>query len=309
MKKYDSVVIGSGPAGMTAALYLARFGLSLAVIEKITPGGLLLQTADIENYPGLPKVHGYQLADAMQAQLAEYPHDAYRGAVTDFEAVPGKNRLRVGEEWLEARTVVICSGVQYRTLRLPNEEAFIGKGISHCALCDGNFFRGQVVGVVGGGNSALEESLYLSRLVKELHIIHRREGFRADKVYQEKIRQTPNIHLHTSRVIKSLHGDSDGAGLEAVTLASTSGQPDEKLEISGLFIFTGFDPSASFLPDGLTVDDSGFIITDTEMRCNLPGIFAAGDIRAKSCRQIATAVGDGATAANSAHAYLEQEHA
>ncbi len=309
MKVYDALVIGSGPAGLTAGLYLARFGLSLAMVEKITHGGLLLQTADIENYPGRPKVQGYELADAMQAQLAAYPHDSYRGEVSAFEHAPGKNRVKVGAEWLEAKTVIIASGVRYRKLGLPNEEGYLGKGLSHCALCDGNFFRGQVVAVVGGGNSALEESLYLSRIVKELHIIHRREGFRADKIYQEKIAATPNIHLHTSRVVKGLNGDVEGAGLTGLTLAATNGQPDEQLEVSGLFIFTGFEPQVEFLPAELQRDPSGFVVTDTEMRCNLPGVFAAGDIRAKNCRQIITAAGDGATAANSAHAYLEQAHA
>ncbi|MDR1243320.1 MAG: FAD-dependent oxidoreductase [Deltaproteobacteria bacterium] len=305
MKNYDAAVIGAGPAGLTAALYLARFGLRPALLEKLTPGGMLLQTFAIENYPGLGGVKGYALADAMEAQLAPYAIDRYAGEVTAMEHAPGKNRLRIDEEWIESRSVVICSGLKYRKLDLPLEDKFVGRGLSYCALCDGQFYKNKVVGVVGGGNAALEESVYLSSIVKELHLFHRRDEFRGAKIYVDKITGIPNIKIHYSSVLAALHGED---GLEGVTVRDLAGNRSEYMPLSGLFIFAGFQPTGAFFPDELKRDEDGFIITDTEMRTNLPGIFAAGDIRAKLCRQVATAVGDGATAANSVYAFVEHGH-
>lgn len=302
MKRYDAIVIGAGPAGITAALYLARFGVELALVEKLTPGGLLLQTHSIENYPGFAKAKGYELADAMADQLEAYTFDRYQGSITIFEPSPGKNRLRVGDDWIEGRTVVIAAGLHYQKLGLPDEDRLTGRGVSYCAICDGHFYKNKVVGVVGGGNAALEESLYLASIVKELHLFHRREQFRADKIYQEKIGMVNNIHIHRNVIVTSLHGEEE---LTGVTIGSTVCPDSSFFPVDGLFIFAGQSPSSEFLPDTLESDEEGFLITDTEMRTNLPGIFAAGDIRSKLCRQVATAVGDGATAANAAYAYLE----
>jgi thioredoxin reductase (NADPH) len=306
MKAYDAAVIGAGPAGLTAALYLARFGLSTALFEKLTPGGMLLQTFAIENYPGLNTVKGCELADAMNAQLAGYTVDRYAGAVTALEHAPGKNRLQAGGEQVESRAVIICSGLKYRSLNLPGEDSFLGRGLSHCALCDGPFYKNKVVGVVGGGNSALEESVYLSGIVRELHLFHRRDEFRGAKFYVDKITGIPNVKIHYSTILTALHGED---GLEGVTAQSTIDGTSAYLPLNGLFVFAGFQPVDDFFPDGLKRDEAGFIVTDAEMRANLPGIFAAGDIRSKLCRQIATAVGEGATAANSAHAFMEHSHA
>lgn len=306
MEKFDSIVIGSGPAGLTAALYLSRFGVKVALVEKLTSGGMLLQTSEIENYPGFSRVKGYELADAMQAQLSLYPVTRYQAEITVFEYSPGANRLKIGEEWIEGKTIVIAAGLRFRKIGLPDEERLTGHGVSYCALCDGPFYRGQVVGVAGGGNAALEESLYLASLAKELHLFHRRDQFRADKVYRDKVLATPNIIVHYNSIITQLHGDKE---LEAVTVQNTHSTESKVLPLSGLFVFIGQDPAAAFLPATLEVDESGFIITDTEMRTNLHGVFAAGDVRSKLCKQVATAVGDGATAANSAYSYLEKTNA
>lgn len=306
MRVFDSIVIGSGPAGLTAALYLARFGIKVALVEKLTSGGMLLQTSEIENYPGFSHVKGYELADAMQAQLALYPVEKISGDVEAFEYSPGQNKLRVGQEQIVGKSVVIASGLRFRKLGLEGEMRLTGCGVSYCALCDGMFYRGQVVGIVGGGNAALEEALYLSNIVKELHIFHRRDQFRADKIYRDKVLATPNIIVHYNAIITKLNGQD---ALESVTVQSSSPASTQTIPMNGLFVFVGQEPSAAFLPATLQVDEQGFIITDTEMRTNLHGVFAAGDIRSKLCKQVATAVGDGATAANSAYSYLEKSNA
>lgn len=307
MKRFDCLVAGAGPAGASAALYLARFGVSVALVEKLAAGGLLLQTAEIENYPGFPSgVKGYELADALEAQLAPYENlTRIRGEITEMDLGHDLKRVLIDGEWVEADTVVICSGVRYKTLGLPEEERFIGKGLSFCALCDGNFFRGQKVAVVGGGNSALEESLYLAKITSDVHLIHRREEFRGAPIYLSRLKTLPNVHFECSSVISALHGAD---ALEGVTVKRLKTGEEEFLPVNGLFVFIGFLPAAHFLPHNLHLDEHGFIHTDLEMRTNIPGVFAAGDIRAKLCRQVITAAGDGATAANSAFTYLERKH-
>ncbi len=304
MKVYDSVVIGGGPAGITAALYLLRSGVTVALVEKLSPGGQVLMTETIENYPGFPKgVKGYALADIFAAHLEEFQLDRYNDAVAEMVPEAGKHRLRIGDDWIEARTVIICSGAQYRKLGHPREKELTGRGVSYCALCDGNFFRDQVVAVVGGGNSALEESLYLTKLVKKLYVVHRRHQFRGNKIYDDKVRAHPKIELVLGHVVTELLG---GDQLTGITVENCDDGSRRDIELDGLFVFIGFMPLGGFFPAALNLDKDGFIITDTEMLTNLPGVFAAGDVRSKLCRQVTTAVGDGATAANSAFLYLEQ---
>ena len=305
MKQYDAVVVGGGPAGITAALYLCRSGLSVAQIEMLAPGGQVLKTESIENYPGFPKgIKGWEMADTFAAHLEGYALERYNDAVLKMERTSGGWMIAVGKESIEAKAVVVCSGANPRPLGLPRESQLTGRGVSYCALCDGNFFRNQVVAVVGGGNSALEEALYLSRIVKKLYLIHRREGFRAAKVYQDKVRAASDkIELVLDTVVTGLVGEEALHGLQ---LKNVKTDVETQLAVDGMFVFVGYEPQNSFLPAGLDVDPQGFIVTDCEMRTNLPGLFAAGDIRSKLCRQVATAVGDGATAATAAFTYLEQ---
>jgi len=307
MKQYDALVVGAGPAGSTAALYLARFGLQLALVEKLAPGGLLLQTFEVENYPGFPKgVKGYELADALAAHLEPYDNiTRIYNEVTAFKTEGNKKLFLIDGEWIAANTAIIASGVRYRKLGLPGEDKLLGKGISHCALCDGNFFRGQSIAVVGGGNSAIEEALHLAKIVSHVYLIHRRDEFRADKVYLSRLKTLSNVTLESSSVITRLHGEHQ---LEGLSVKKIHEGTEKVLPVSGLFVFIGFEPAAGFLPPELKLDQNGFIETDTEMRTSLPGVFAAGDIRSKLCRQVVTAVGDGATAALSAYTYLEHQH-
>lgn len=304
---FDSLVIGAGPAGITAALYLARFGLSVALVEKETLGGLVMQTAELENYPGFAKtIRGYELVDAMDAQIAPFENiTRIRGAVTSIELSGDIKSATIDGTVHKAKTIIIASGLTYRKLGLENEARFLGKGFSHCAVCDGQFYRGKVVGVVGGGNSALEEALYLARIASHVHIIHRRDEFRADRMVADRVRNTPNITLELSEVPVSLNGDEY---LESVTIRHVTTGNERLVPMECLFVFVGFLPTGGFLLRGLEVDSDGFIVTNCEMHTNIPGVYAAGDIRSKFCRQVATAVGDGATAANSAYRFLEQAH-
>lgn len=309
MKAYDAVVIGGGPAGITAALYLARSGCSVLFFEQLTPGGQVLQTESLENYPGYPQgIKGYELADLFAAHLDGLDIDRPTGAVESVSGAAGRFNVRAGggEEYA-AKTVLVCSGARHRQLGLENEDRLVGRGVSYCALCDGNFFRGQTVAVVGGGNAALEESLYLAKIVGKLHLIHRREGFRGLKVYQDRLESMPDkVEIHRNTVITSLNGDEQ---LTSLSLRNIQNGAEEELPVDGLFVYVGFAPVTSFLPQELQRDDQGFIVTDTEMRTSIPGIFAAGDIRSKLCRQVITAAGDGATAAQAAFVFLEQLHA
>lgn len=288
---------------MTAALYLLRAGAKVAVVEKLSPGGQVLMTEEIENYPGFPKgIKGFELADLMAAHVDTYPHEKIGDEVREIRIGEKRHQLLVGEEWIETKTLILCTGARYRKLGVPGEAAFIGRGVSYCALCDGNFFRDRVVAVVGGGNSALEEALYLSRLVKKLYLIHRRDEFRGVKCYQDKCFTHPKMEVLRSSVIREIRGDSE---VRSVLVENLKSGEAREIPVDGVFVFVGFEPVIEYLPAGVARDKGG-VITDLEMRTNVPGIFAAGDIRSKNCRQVATAVGDGATAATAAFAYLEQ---
>ncbi|MDD2218941.1 MAG: FAD-dependent oxidoreductase [Desulfoplanes sp.] len=308
MKVYDAVVIGGGPAGVTAALYLARAGVSLAWIEKLAPGGQVLSTEVIDNYPGFPKgIKGYELADLFEAHLDGYEMDRYHDEVFEVQAEPGEHRIKVGEEWITARSLAVCTGARWRKLGIEGEERFAGKGVSYCALCDGNFFRGQDVACIGGGNTALEESLYLAKMVNKIYLVHRRDCFRGDRVYQDKVMSHPKIELVLHAVPQSFIGGDEG--LTGLVVQDVRTGKVKTLPVAGAFIFIGQDPEARFLPSILNRDASGFLLTDMSMQTNIPGIFAAGDICSKACRQVATAVGDGATAAHSIRLYLEKLNA
>ncbi len=312
MFTFDAVVIGSGPAGLNASLYLVRAGLRTALIEKNSSGGQVLSTSEIENYLGFPKgVKGWELADLFTAHVNEYDVEHIRGEVLKIETIEENGAMHVlhmqNGEQIKTRAVIIATGASSRPLGVPEEETYKGKGVSYCALCDGNFYRGLDVAIVGGGNSALEEALYLSRIVNKIYIIHRREGFRGAQIYLDKIRAVPEkIELVTSCVVDSLAGEPT---LKKVIVRHVETNEKRELPVEGIFVYIGHVSNARFVPENLERNEQGFILTDQEMQTNIPGIFAAGDTRAKLCSQVCTAVGDGATAANSAIRYLEQLNA
>lgn len=312
MLQFDAVVIGSGPAGLNASLYLVRAGLRTALIEKNSAGGQVLSTSEIENYLGFPKgVKGWELADLFSAHVAEYPVEHIRNEVLSMETQEENGPMHIlhmqeGED-IKTRTVIIATGAASRPLGVKEEEKYKGKGVSYCALCDGNFYRGLDVAIVGGGNAALEEALYLSRIVNKVYLIHRREGFRGAQIYLDKIRAVPEkIELVTSAVVDSLEGEPT---LKKVVVRHVTTNEKREIPVEGIFVYIGHIPNAQFAPEGLERNEQGFLITDQEMQTNIAGIFAAGDIRAKLCRQVCTAVGDGAVAASSAIRYLEHLNA
>ncbi|WP_243546581.1 thioredoxin-disulfide reductase [Pseudodesulfovibrio tunisiensis] len=303
MREYDAVVIGGGPAGMTAALYLLRAGVRTAMIEKLSPGGQVLLTSEIENYPGFPEgLQGWELSDKFSAHLDNYELDRINDEVRSITVGKTIHEIAVGDEVVGAKVIVLASGARYRKLGVPGEDRLLGRGVSYCALCDGNFFRDREVAVVGGGNSALEEALYLARLCSKVHLIHRRDEFRGLFCYQDKCFKHDKINVIRSTVVEEIVGGDD---LEALALKNVKTGEKSRLELDGCFIFVGFEPIMDFVPEDVKRDPNG-ILTDQEMRTSVPGIFAAGDIRSKMCRQVATAVGDGATAATAAFSYLEQ---
>lgn len=311
MKKFDAIILGAGPAGLNAALYLVRAGFKTAIVEKNTPGGQVLSTADVENYLGFPKgVKGFELADLFSAHIDDYPVERIRGEVMSMESHLEDNVLmhtlhmeEKGEDLL-APVVIIATGAEHRQLGVKEEDNYRGKGVSYCALCDGNFYRNLDIAVVGGGNSALEEAIYLSRIVKKVYIIHRREGFRGAKIYLDKINKlSDKIELVTSSVVESLHGSPN---LEIVRVQHVETGEKRDLAVEGMFVYVGNVPNGKFFLDGLVKDDHGFLVTDVEMCTDIAGVYAAGDIRSKTCRQVCSAVGDGATAATAAINYLER---
>ncbi|MBG0789241.1 MAG: thioredoxin-disulfide reductase [Desulfovibrionaceae bacterium] len=303
MKEYDAVVIGGGPAGMTAALYLLRAGVKTAMVEKLSPGGQVLMTSEIENYPGFPKgLQGWELADKFANHLEEYDLDRINEEVRSVEVGASRHTLLAGDEEVRAKAVILATGSRYRKLDVPGEDRLRGRGVSYCALCDGNFFRDRDVAVIGGGNSALEEALYLSRLVSKVYLIHRRDDFRGLICYQDKCFTHEKIEILRSTVVDEIQGDMD---VESLALRNVASGETSELKVDAAFIFIGFEPIMDYVPDEIDKERNG-VVTDVEMRTNVPGIFAAGDIRAKQCRQVASAVGDGATAATAAFTYLEQ---
>ena len=261
MSSVDAIVIGSGPAGITAALYLARSGCSVMLYEQMAAGGQVLQTAELENYPGFPKgIKGYELADLLSAHLEGLNVTRSSEAVVEVSGHAGAFTVKTSKGSVTGKVVVVCTGAHHRRLGVTGESWMQGKGVSYCALCDGNFFRGQPVAVVGGGNSALEESLYLAKLASKVYVIHRRDAFRGARIYLDKLEAMPDkVEIVRSSTVTALHGDN---ALEGVTVTNVNTGEERRLDVQGLFIYVGFEPGPAFLPaaverEGLHRDGCG----------------------------------------------------
>jgi thioredoxin reductase (NADPH) len=299
----DLIVLGAGPAGLTAGLYGARAGLKTVVLETKSPGGQILLTDHIFNYPGFPDgITGRELASLFQRQAEKYGCQiSIRVGSVSLSSSDTTHRVSTLKETYESKTVIVATGGSPRRLNAPGEKKFSGSGISYCAVCDANFFEGVDVIVVGGGDSALEEAAYLSRICNHVFVIHRRDTFRGNEACQCLIRDRSNISACMGTVVKEFQGDEV---LASVRLAKVDGSKEWDLEVSGAFIYVGHTPNTSFLPETIARDAEGWVITDENMKSSVPGIFAAGDVRRKMVKQVSTAVGDGAQAAMAAEKYL-----
>ncbi len=298
----DIAIAGAGPAGLTAGIYAARSGHKVLLIEKSFAGGQMAMTSEVENYPGFSEpVNGMLLAQTMERQALRFGCQMLNGEVTSLSQIPAGYELTTTAEKVTAKSLVICTGVKPRQLGVPGERELVGRGVSYCAVCDGPLFRNREVAVVGGGDSALDEAVYLANIASRVHIIHRRDQFRACQMAQERARRQPNVVFHLSRVIKAIEG---GERLQNLKVQDLKTGAVSDLAVTGLFVYVGWIPNTAWCRDLVRLDDSGNIVTDEHLRTSRPGIFAAGDVRNTPLRQVATAVGDGALAAMSAHAYL-----
>jgi len=300
MEQYDVIIIGAGPAGLTAGLYCGRARLQTLILEKAVPGGELLNTDRIEDYPGFEEITGQELAERLERQARKFGVEIKMDEAVEVASEEAWKRVVAEEGVYRAGAVIVAAGGRPRKLKIPGEEELLGRGVSYCALCDGPFFQDQVIAVVGGGNTAVEEADYLTRFGKQVIIIHRRDQFRAQKVIQERAFTNPKIEIRWNTVVEEIKGRDQ---VEAVVLKSVGGDKSWELPTGGVFIFIGFTPNT--IKDHANHDQAGFFLTDERMQTSIPGLFAVGDIRAQPIRQITNATADGTVAAVVAQKYLE----
>ena len=304
-KIYDVIIVGGGPAGLTAGLYTSRSRLRSILIENGLLGGQMTTTELVENYPGFPQgIAGDELSRLMDEQAKRFGLEIVPQYVVEIKLEGDKKVVKTEEATYLCDALIICTGTEYRKLGVPGEKEFAGKGVSYCATCDGAFFQGNQIVVVGGGDSALTEALYLTKFVKEVTIIHRREALRGTKIYQEKVFGNPKIKMLWNSVIQEIKGDRTVHSIRVKNLKT--GEVTEH-DIQGVFLFVGLLPRTQFLRGLVETDEDGYVLTGENGETSVKGIFAAGDCRKKLVRQIATAVGDGATAACAAEKYLEMK--
>ncbi|WP_096156656.1 MULTISPECIES: thioredoxin-disulfide reductase [Bacillus] len=303
-KIYDCIIIGAGPAGMTAAVYTSRANLSTLMIERGMPGGQMANTEEVENYPGFDHILGPELSTKMFDHAKKFGAEYAYGDVK--EVIDGKEYkiVKAGSKEYKARTIIITSGAEYKKIGVPGEKELGGRGVSYCAVCDGAFFKNKELVVIGGGDSAVEEGVYLTRFASKVTIVHRRDELRAQKILQQRAFDNEKIDFIWNHTIKQIN--DEGGKVGSVTLVSTEDGAEQEFKTDGVFIYIGMNPlSKPFANLGIT-NEAGYIETNDKMETKVPGIFAAGDIREKSLRQIVTATGDGSIAAQTAQHYMEE---
>ena len=299
---YDMIVIGGGPGGYTAALYAARAGLKAVVLEKLSAGGQMAQSHKIDNYPGFPEgIDGFELAERMQQQAERFGAETEYAEVYALDLKADPKVVESSEGTFYGRTVVLATGAGPRELGIPRERDLTGRGVAYCAACDGMFFKGKTVLVVGGGNSAVAEALTLSRVAKKVILVHRRDTLRATKVYHEALEKAENVEIRWNSAVAELLGDRK---LTAVKLKNLLTGEISELSCDGLFVSVGRKPATELVEGQLELDGSGYVIADESTATNLPGVYAVGDLRTKKLRQVVTAVADGAMAVHMAEEYL-----
>ena len=299
---YDMLIIGGGPGGYTAALYAARAGLSVLVLEKLSAGGQMAQTTQVDNYPGFPEgVDGFLLAEKMQQQAQNFGAKTELAEVYRLKLDGSIKEAETSEGIFQAKTAVIATGANPRPLGVPGEQTFAGRGVHYCAACDGMFYRGKTVAVVGGGNSAVADALLLSRVAKKVYLIHRRDSLRATQIYHKPLEDAPNVEFIWNSAVVELLGQGRLNGAKVQNLARGG---EEILDVDGVFVSIGRSPASALVEGQLVLDGAGYIVADESTKASLPGVFAVGDVRTKALRQIVTAVADGAMAVHAAEEYL-----
>ena len=300
---YDMIIIGGGPAGYSAALYAARAGLDTLVIERMAAGGQMALTDIIDNYPGFENgVDGFELGMKMQQGAARFGAQTEYGEVVGVDFSGEIKRASTSTKEFLGRCIVIATGANPRELGIENERSLIGRGVHYCAHCDGRFYKDKTVVVVGGGNSAVSDALYLSRIVKKVYLVHRRNSFRATKIYHEPLMNAENVEfVLDSRVTEILESNGRASGVAVESLIDGSART---IECDGLFISIGRQPITDFLKNVIDLDENGYIVADETTKTNIKGVFAVGDVRTKALRQVVTAVSDGAVAVHFAEEYL-----
>ena len=301
---YDIVIIGGGPAGLTAGMYAARSRLNTLLIERMALGGQVITTELVENYPGFPEgIGGFELGERMARQAERFGLKTASAEVTGIEVKGDIKEIRSREGLYRARAVIVSTGADPAKLGVPGEDRLRGKGVSYCATCDGAFFKDVPIAVVGGGDTAVEEGVYLTRYASSVTIIHRRDQLRAARIIQERAFSNPKIRFILNTVVAEIFGEKqvEGLGLRNVKTGEAS-----ELKVSGVFILVGMRPNTDFLKGVLELDERGFIITNEDLETSIPGVFAAGDVRKTNLRQVAVSVGEGALASYLAEKYLEE---
>jgi thioredoxin reductase (NADPH) len=300
--EYDIIIIGGGAAGFTAGLYAGRDRCTALVIGRFAAGGQVLNCEHIENYPGFPDgVAGYSLGPMWQQQATNLGVEMKLAEVQSLRLDGNTKILQTDDGELRAKAVILACGSSFTKLGVPGEEEFVGKGVSHCASCDGSFFTNEPVAVIGGGDAALDEAIHLTQSVSQVTVIHRRDQLRACSLLQERARANEKLQFRWNTVVRAIEGDS---GVQRLQLEDVKTGERSQLEVTGAFIFAGLTPNTEFLRGVVPLNESGHVVTDLWMRTSVPGVFAAGDVRADSSRQLISAAGDGATAALAAVRYL-----
>lgn len=299
---YDLIIIGAGPAGLTAGLYAGRFRLKTLVLEKLAPGGQIILSPAIENYPGFPGgIASEELIARMKKQIEELEIEIHLEEAVKIDAADSMFVVKTQDKSFQAAAIIIASGAQSKRLGVPGEEKLIGRGVSYCGTCDGPLFKNKEVIVAGGGDRAIEEALFLTSYANKVTIVHRRQGFRASKILEERARNNPRIHFVLDSVITEIIGSGF---IEGVKIKNLQDNSLRMLPCQGVFIFVGISPNTGFLKNYLELDNNGFIITGQDLHTSRPGVFACGDCLQKRLYQVINACGEGAQAADSAHKYL-----
>ncbi|MEA5000847.1 MAG: thioredoxin-disulfide reductase [Endomicrobiaceae bacterium] len=301
---YDVIIIGGGPAGLSAAVYSSRSRLKTLLIEKAGCGGQIAITDELENYPGFDEgINGFDIAVKMEKQARKFGTEIVYGEVLSLDMQDKLKKVILSDQIYMTKTVIIASGAKFKKLNIKGEAEFMGRGVSYCATCDGPFFRNKEIAVIGGGNSALQEALYLTRFAGKVNLIHRRDEFRAVKILQERVLKDPKINVILSATVEEIEGSES---IEKIRIKNIKNGQTNELSVSGVFIFVGWTPNTKFLTESkIVLNEDGYILTNDEMQTSIPGVFACGDIRKKLLRQVVTAAGDGATASVAAQHYIE----